>query len=289
MSLVVRSFPPSAPLDDVGTALDRDGVVIIERLFGPDVLDRVDAEIGPALATAPAAGGEFLGHSTKAVAGLLAKAPSFGACIVEPLLLALADRVLLPGCRKYQLQIATAQEVWAGGKGQSPHRDETVYGPFLDYSPGAPQYVLGCIVAGSDFTAENGATRVAPGSHRWAADHPWTDDDLVPAAMPRGSVVVYTGRTLHAAGRNTTDRGRTAYIFGYSVGWLRQEENVLVEIPPALAARLPERAQQLVGYEAYSPILGWAADRDPDNLTRPAPPGYTWPASMASSELSMVD
>jgi ectoine hydroxylase-related dioxygenase (phytanoyl-CoA dioxygenase family) len=104
--------------------------------------------------------------------------------------------------------------------------------------------------------------------------------------MPVGSAVVYTGRTLHGAGRNTTTAGRTALIFGYSVGWLRQEENLLVEHPPELVARLPERAQQLVGYEAYSPILGWAAERDPANLSRPAPPGHTWPASVAAAELA---
>ena len=279
-------FTPDAPLTDLVDALDRDGVIVIERLFGPEVLAPVHAEIAPALEQATPAGGEFLGHSTKAIPGLLAKSPSFAACIIEPLLLMLTDHVLLPTCRAYQLQITTAQEVWAGGKGQAPHRDETVYGPFLDYSPGAPQYVLGVIVAGSDFTADNGATRIAPGSHLWPIDRNACDDDLVPATMPAGSVVVYTGRTIHGAGRNTTDRGRTAFIFGYSVGWLRQEENLLVENPPELAARLPERAQQLIGYRVYSPILGWAAERDPDLLTRPAPPGYLWPASMAGTELA---
>jgi ectoine hydroxylase-related dioxygenase (phytanoyl-CoA dioxygenase family) len=105
---------------------------------------------------------------------------------------------------------------------------------------------------------------------------------MEPAAMDTGAALVYFGRTIHAAGVNNTDDGRMAYIFGYSVGWLRQEENLLVENPPELACRLPERAQQLVGYQAYSPIVGWAAERDPDLLTRPAPPGHTWPAAMAT-------
>jgi ectoine hydroxylase-related dioxygenase (phytanoyl-CoA dioxygenase family) len=87
---------------------------------------------------------------------------------------------------------------------------------------------------------------------------------------------------VHAAGVNTTDTGRMAYIFGYSVGWLRQEENLLIENPPSLACRLPERAQQLVGYQVYSPIVGWAAERDPELLTQPAPPDYRWPASLAN-------
>ena len=155
-----------------------------------------------------------------------------------------------------------------------------MYAPVLVYGPDAPQYVLGVIVAGSEFTADNGATRIAPGSHRWPRDRSATAADLVPAAMPIGSAVIYTGRTVHHAGRNHTDEGRTAFIFGYSVGWLRQEENLLVECDRDYAATLPRRAQQLIGYEAYSPIVGWAADRDPDLLTQPAPPGYTWPASL---------
>ena len=286
MAVGIDRFAADAPLAEIAEALDRDGVVVIERLFGPDVLGPIHAEIAPALEQATPAGGEFLGHSTKAIPGLLAKAPSFATCTIDPLLLAITDHALLPACRRYQLQISTAQEVWAGGKGQSPHRDESVYGPFLDYRPSAPQYVLGVIVAGSEFTAANGATRIAPGSHRWDPARVATDDELVPAAMPEGSAVVYTGRTIHAAGRNTTDRGRTAFIFGYSVGWLRQEENLLIECPPEIARALPERAQQLIGYQVYSPILGWAAERDPELLTRPAPPGYTWPASMASDELA---
>ena len=286
MTPSIRSFPPDAPLDALADALDQDGVLVLEGLFGDDVLRPIRDELAPHLDAAVPAGGEFLGHSTKAIPGLLAKAPAFAACIVDPLLLALTDHALLPACRKYQLQISTAQEVWAGGTGQAPHRDESVYGPFLDYGPTAPQYVLGVIVAGSEFTADNGATRIAPGSHRWPVDREPTEADLVPAAMGEGSAVVYTGRTVHAAGPNTTDAGRLALIFGYSVGWLRQEENLLVENPPELVARLPERAQQLVGYEAYSPILGWAAERDPDNTSRPAPPGYTWPASVATTELA---
>jgi hypothetical protein len=285
---VIEHLAATVPVADVAAALDRDGAVIVDRLFGDEVLAPVRAELAPALAAAVPAGGDFLGHSTKAIPGLMARSPSFAACILDPLLLALADHVLLPTCRDYQLQIATAQEVWSGGRGQLPHRDEEVYGPVLPYGPDAPQYVLGVIVAGSEFTADNGATRVAPGSHRWDTAREASEAELEPAAMETGSALVYFGRTIHHAGVNTTATGRTAYIFGYSVGWLRQEECLMVECPPEYAATLPERAQQLIGYKAYSPIVGWAADRDPDLLTRPAPPGYTWPASMAATELTEV-
>jgi hypothetical protein len=280
---VIEHLPADAAAAEVTAILERDGVVVVDRLFGGDVLDPVREELSPVLDATVPAGGEFLGHSTKAIPGLLSRSPSFASCVIDPLLLGVADLVLLPTCREYQLQITTAQEVWAGGKGQSPHRDESVYGPFLDYSPGAPQYVLGAIVAGSEFTKENGATRIAPGSHLWPVGREASTEELEPAAMPVGSVVLYYGRTIHAAGQNTTDAGRMAYIFGYSLGWLRQEEALLIECPAEYASTLPERAQQLIGYKAYSPIVGWAADRDPELLTRPAPPGHTWPASFATT------
>jgi hypothetical protein len=279
---MIEHCPRATSAADVSAILRRDGVVVVDELFGDDVLVPVERELAPILDAAVPAGGDFLGHSTKAIPGLLSRVPSFAACVIDPLLLEVTDLELLPSCKAYQLQITTAQEVWPGGTGQAPHRDEDVYGSVLDRSPTAPEYVLGVIVAGSDFTAENGATRIAPGSHLWDPDRQVTVDDMEPASMVKGSAVVYYGRTIHAAGRNTTDAGRTAYIFGYSLGWLRQEESLLIECPKEYAMQLPERAQQLIGYQAYSPIVGWAADRDPDLLTQPAPPGYTWPAALAA-------
>ncbi len=286
---MIEHLPRTASAASVSALLQHDGVVVVDELFDDDVLVPVQDELAPVLDAAVPAGGDFLGNSTKAIPGLLSRVPSFAACVIDPLLLEVTDLELLPSCRAYQLQITTAQEVWAGGTGQLPHRDEAVYGPVLDFSPTAPQYVLGVIVAGSEFTADNGATRIAPGSHLWDPDREATDDDLEPAAIARGSAVLYYGRTVHAAGRNTTDAGRLAYIFGYSLGWLRQEEALLIECPKEYAAQLPERAQQLIGYQAYSPIVGWAANRDPDLLTSPAPPGYTWPASLAAPMLAGAD
>lgn len=275
-------LPADASVADVLAGLATDGAVIVDGLFGAEVRDPVYDQLRPHLDAAVPAGGDFFGHATKGIPGALAKAPAFAAFIVHPLLLAAADAVLLAGAHTYQLQISTAQEVWAGGVPQPLHRDEQVYGPVLDYGPTAPQYVLGVIVAGTDFTRANGGTRIVPGSHLWPEDRVATDAEAVPAEMTAGSAMIYFGRTIHGAGVNTTDGPRMAFIFGYSVGWLRQEENILVECPPEIVAALPERVQQLVGYQAYSPVLGWAAGRDLRLLTRPAPPGQVWPASLAT-------
>ena len=45
-----------------------------------------------------------------------------------------------------------------------------------------------------DFTADNGATMIAPGSHRWPAGRRPQQQELVPVVMPAGSALVYSGR-----------------------------------------------------------------------------------------------
>ena len=44
-----------------------------------------------------------------------------------------------------------------------------------------------------DFTVENGATLVVPGSHRWPPDRRAAESEAVPAVMPAGSVLFYVG------------------------------------------------------------------------------------------------
>ncbi|NBT26159.1 MAG: hypothetical protein EBT09_06325 [Actinobacteria bacterium] len=47
----------------------------------------------------------------------------------------------------------------------------------------------------------------------------------MPVAMPKGSVVLYTGRTIHGGGANRSEHVRRALNVDYVLGWLRQEEN----------------------------------------------------------------
>ena len=121
----------------------------------------------------------------------------------------------------------------------------------------------------SDFTEENGATRLVPGSHLWEREREATKGEVVQGAMSKGSVLVWLGTLLHGMGVNGTDTPRTGLVSAYSVGWLPQEENQYLACPPEVAAGLPEKVQQLLGYKAHSPILGWVEDRDWELLLRP--------------------
>ena len=266
--MAFESFDPTAAAGDIVQVLERDGVAIIRDIAAPETMDRVLADLEPALAAQEPGSGEFFGHRAKRVGGIVGRSPAFSDLIVDPLLLALADAVLLPNCETYQIQLSGVLQVWKGGKPQPLHRDTVGYDPYLTLRPGAPEIVLSLIWAVSDFTVENGATRLARGSHLWEPERTATDADVVQAAMPKGSVAVWLGAVLHGMAVNYTDAPRTGMVSGYSVGWLRQEENQYVICPPEAAAALPEKVQQLIGYQAHSPRLGWVEGRDSGLLLR---------------------
>ena len=264
----VESLERNASVDDIMAVLERDGVVVIRNIAAPETMDRLLADIEPALAEQEPGSGEFFGYRAKRLGGIVGRTPVFSELIVDPILLGLADAVLLPNCETYQIQLSGVLQVWKGGKPQPLHRDTVGYDPYLALGPGVPEILLSMMWAASDFSADNGATRFARGSHLWEPERKAGDADIIQAVMPKGSVALWLGAVLHGMSVNRTDAPRTGMGSGFSVGWLRQEENQYVVCPPDVAAALPEKVQQLLGYQAHSPRLGWVEGRDSDLLLR---------------------
>lgn len=268
------------PADLITEALREDGAVIVEGLLSPDVLARFNAELDPLLAVAaPSAErrfvneaiGWFFGAQTRHVAGVAGRSRLFSTEILtSPVYRAVCDAILLPNCARYHLNIAHVLDRGPGSGQQLVHRDEDVWihlpRPHADVQ-------LASVIALVDFTADNGATRVAPGSHRWDIGRMATDDDLIPAEMRAGSAVIYLGSTLHAGGANvTTDVYRRGMHVSYCLGWLRTEENQYLAAPLDFARTLPRESQELLGYAAHDAIaigggyLGTVDVRDPVEL-----------------------
>lgn len=267
---MIETMPATTPASAIADTLARDGVVIIERLVPDRVLDQVLTELGPELEGSEIGGGEFFGGTSKRVSAIMARSATAAGIVGHPLLLEVMEEVLSPLSLTQQLQTAAVLQVWRGGAPQPLHRDEGVYYPFLQRTPGRPEHLLTVMTALSDFTAENGATRIIPRSHAWSPDRDGREDETVQAVMPRGSVALWYGSILHGMAVNRTDAPRTGFVFGYSLGWLRQEENHYLSVPPDAAHRLPYRVQQLLGYEQHGPLLGWSHDRDPANQLQAA-------------------
>ena len=267
MAAIAR-FAPDTPLEDMQAALRDVGILIVERLVPDEIMDQIEAEIAPDLAAKEPGGGKFFGFRCKRRGGAVGRSQTFAHQLADPTLLGLADALLLENCKTYQLQISSILQVWKGGKLQPLHRDVGVYEPFVTRQPGEPEIMVSLMWAMTDFTARNGATRLVPGSHFWNNERKATAQEEVQAVMPRGSLAIWRGSILHGMGVNRTDIPRTGLVGGFSVGWLRQEENQYLVCPPEKAQHLPERVQQLLGYKAHSPILGWVEDRDSDLLLR---------------------
>jgi len=108
-----------------------------------------------------------------------------------------------------------------------------------------------------DFTEENGATHVVPGSHLWKELRDPEEMGQIRAVMPQGSVLFYLGSVLHGGGANRSERPRIGLVNTYSLGWLRQEENQYLTIPREVAESYPEPIRRLMGYQGHGRLLGW--------------------------------
>jgi len=130
------------------------------------------------------------------------------------------------------------------------HREEDMF--HQQFKVPRPNMILASMLAVTDFNPENGGTLVVPGSHKWDAKRKAKPEEIVAASMPKGSLLIWAGGTLHAGGPNLTeDQWRLGLILTYSLGWLRTEENHNLDIPPAVARTLSPELRRLVGYEPY--------------------------------------
>jgi ectoine hydroxylase-related dioxygenase (phytanoyl-CoA dioxygenase family) len=287
MTATIERFEVTSDPDVIYKAIDRDGAAIIEGLLPADVVARVNAEVGPALDAADPDEAlfdpvmqAFHGPFTKQVAGACGLSRTFATDVMcHPLLLELCDRILLPSCARYQLNLGHLLQRGPGADEQWLHRDEAVWS---DVPRPGPELQLATVIAFVDFTRENGATRILPGSHRWpdralspAEQVMGTNaapDQIAYAEMPAGSAVVYLGGTIHAGGSNTTDVPRRGAHLSYCLGWLRTEENNYLAVPPSIASTLPRQAQELLGYAVHNSIprgggyLGMVRMQDPVDL-----------------------
>jgi len=267
---------PTASVGAVMNVLDEDGAVIVENLASPGTMELIESELAPHWQDIPYGDSEFIGFRTQRATRLVALSRGCGELAMNPLVLGAMDQILSPFCKRYHLHVTNGVRVGSDETPQLLHRDDEL---FRGYIPRPrPRVLTNVIWALSDFRRENGATRVVPGSHRWDDDREPDETQFVQAEMPAGSVMIYLGSTFHGAAANTTGEPRTGIILGYSLGWLRQEENQYLAVPPAAAKSLPEPLQHLIGYAVHPPFLGWVDMKDPHSaLEEDSGPGLLQP------------
>jgi hypothetical protein len=243
---------------DVVRRLDEDGYAIVEGLLGRAEAAGIGGELRRLLEGVPSGRNPFEGFRTRRLYAVYAKTRVLDPLTLHPLVLGALDQVLGP---RYQLSGPTGIEIGPGEEAQLLHRDDDIYPVARPH----PQLVTNVMWAFDDFTIENGATRLYPGSHR-RVEQPPTSAPVVHAVMPAGSVLLYVGSLWHGGGANRTDRSRLGVAIEYCAGWLRAQETHLLAVSPALARTLPKRLRELLGYDIYPPFVGYVDGRHPERV-----------------------
>ncbi|MDJ0788041.1 MAG: phytanoyl-CoA dioxygenase family protein [Myxococcota bacterium] len=241
--------------------VDEHGYVILHDLIDADRIERIREESRPHLRFEGR--NEFEGHRTRRIYSVIEKTFACNPLVEHPLVLALLDQILMPNYLLSQLQVI---DVLPGEVRQPLHHDDAFY-PLA-----RPRKPVGAAViwALDDFTAENGATLVYPGSHRFG-DVPATDLDtgqLIPAVMPAGSALFFIGTLWHCAGANHSEAPRLAATTQYCEPWARQQENYSLSISRERARQCSDRVQSMLGYSMLFPFIGFVDGRDPKRLLR---------------------
>jgi ectoine hydroxylase-related dioxygenase (phytanoyl-CoA dioxygenase family) len=269
----VQELDADTPADQVVAALTADGAVIVHDLLPPDVVKAINTEVDPYVDAADPdmrhlnPGVQYFHAQTRHVSGLAGKSRTFATeVMIHPLLMSVCDTILGPSCARYQLNLAHLLERLPGAPDQFWHQDELVWN--LVPEP-KPELQLASVIALVDFTAENGATRVFPGSNHWEAGRYPAGEKPEIAEMPAGSAILYLGSTFHGGGAHTGTEPRRGVHLSYTLGWLRTEENNYLAVPPEIACELPRECQEVLGYAVHDAIergggyLGMLDMRDP--------------------------
>src|SRR5215469_11913828 len=259
MATVVH-LPINAPTDDIVAELEEQGAVIIDGFLSRETLDRFNAEIEPLLEreapgrfTVNEAVTFFHGPKTRHLFCVAVLSDTFvHEILLHPIYKAVGDHFLLPNCASYQLNLAHVLDRGPGSGDQLIHRDHDVWPKALGSAFTHRQFAS--MLALSDYTADMGATRVVPGSHKWELDREPKPEEIAVAEMDPGSAVIYLGGSLHAAGPNTTAKSRRGMHTSFCLGWLRTEENMNLSVPKERLKAMPREAQELLAFGIHDGV-----------------------------------
>ena len=264
-----------ASVAEICAALDEAGVVIVEHFYDDAWVKRYNSEVQPFIDnhqrtyTGVDVFDDFLGYNTVRLQGLPAKTPALIDALIDPRMLGVMDHLLLPVCTDYILSAAELIEIRQNETAQRLHTDNNSWPTAIQ---GLGPLCVNAMIALTDYTADNGATLVVPGSHLWSKGRVPSPEEIRPAEMPAGSVAIFSGETIHAGGTSMSDRIRRGLSVSYCAGWLRPVENCYLNLTVAQVAALPERAQELLGFDVYdgtgrgNGVLGYYEMGNPKDL-----------------------
>lgn len=264
----LTTLPADASTEDILEVINRDGAVILENVLTEADIRQFRQELDPYMEATSNGQDEFSGTSTTRTGALVARSAKAREMVMHPTVVKAANEFLSPYCERIQLHLTQIIRLKPGQGKQMIHRDRWAWGKGLKEVE--PQ--LNTIWALSDFTEENGATQVVPGSIDWPDGRKAAPEEICQAVMSIGSVLIYTGSVFHGGGENRSNADRIGVNLTYALGWLRQEENQYLSCPPDIARDFSPELQDMLGYAMGQYAMGYysppgAPGEQPEGVT----------------------
>ncbi|CAJ0895449.1 phytanoyl-CoA dioxygenase family protein [Ralstonia flatus] len=265
----IRKLPNTSSPDEIAAVLQEDGVVCVQNFVTPETLSGLQQDLLPLLEQTTAGDDPFFhGDKTRRMSRLFSRSDHAVSIAMNPLYLETSRKILQANPPKVwfgdqqaevvpDIQIGATQiiQIWPGQGGQPLHRDDAVY--FWRHPSFQRETTVNFMVALTEFTRENGATRVIPGSHLWDDERMPKVEETVAAEMGPGDALLWLGSTYHGGGANVSDAPRTGISMPCILAHLRQEENQYLSIPIEKVKTFPEEFQQLLGWGMGQTYAGW--------------------------------
>jgi ectoine hydroxylase-related dioxygenase (phytanoyl-CoA dioxygenase family) len=220
-------------------------------------VDRVEREFGIDFGQS-----DFEGFHTRRIFNLIARGPRFRELVIDETVLGLVEAILGDGIL---LSGTTSMHISPGETEQLLHADDGM----ISLPRPHPATMVTTLWALSEFTKDNGATRLIPGSHLESERVPQPEQEsaVLVAEMPAGSVLILHASTWHGGGPNSTSSvERYGLSIQYVSGWCRQQQNLMLGTAREVVAGYPRKLQELIGYSMYRNVMGHVDRQHPLSL-----------------------
>ena len=129
----------------------------------------------------------------------------------------------------------------------------------------APAVVANAMWMLSDFTAENGATEVVPGTHLSGAQPKPNEktNGIEQLVAPAGSLAIFEGRLWHGTGAHTAGEDRLGVLTTFCAPQFRQQENQVLGLDRNLWPSMTDKLKERLGFKPWNAYGRLESPNDP--------------------------